>query len=74
MIFAARLELTNYAPAPSIIVMTEIERLEAKPKRAKPPGKPTGSAGMTPEERIAATETAKAEWKAKHGDKLPKVH
>ena len=38
------------------------------------PRKPTGRAGMTPEERKAATAQGKAEWKAKHGDKPPKVH
>ena len=61
--------MTNCAPVRMFKVM-ETESKEQEPK----PKKPTGSAGMTPEEEMAATERAKAEWKAKRGDKLPKVH
>jgi hypothetical protein len=42
------------------------------PQEQKP--KPKGTAGMTWEERLASHNRAAAEWKAKHGDKLPKVH
>ena len=42
------------------------------PQEQKP--KPKGTAGMTWEERLASHNQGMAEWKAKHGDKLPKVH
>ena len=45
------------------------------PQEQKPlPKKPVGLAGMTWEERLTSHNRAEAEWKAKHGDKLPKVH
>ena len=44
------------------------------PQEQKPKPKPKGTAGMTWEEQLACHNRAEAEWKAKHGDKLPKVH
>ena len=53
-----------------------------KEKNQKPPERPAGPAGArikgpageTEEERQANHEQAARDWKAKHGDKAPRVH
>ena len=52
-----------------------ITQLKMKQETKEPPKpKPKGPAGQTWEERLAAHNRGMAEWKAKHGDKAPKVH
>lgn len=57
-------------------------RNSVKEKNQKPPERPAGPAGArikgpageTEEERQANHEQAARDWKAKHGDKAPRVH
>jgi hypothetical protein len=52
-----------------------ITQLKMKQETKEPPKpKPKGPAGQTWEEQLAAHNRGMAEWKAKHGDKAPKVH
>jgi hypothetical protein len=52
-----------------------ILKMKQEPKETqKEKPRPKGPAGQTWEERLADHNLAMAEWKAKHGDKPPKVH
>ena len=52
-----------------------ITQVTMKQETKEPPKpKPKGPAGETWEEQLASHNRGMAEWKAKHGDKAPKVH
>lgn len=61
---------------PKSIPQVTMKTNDQKTPPAPPPSpkKPVGLAGMTLEEQLASHNRGMAEWKAKHGDKPPKVH
>jgi hypothetical protein len=57
---------------PKSITQLKMKQEPQEPPKPKP--KPKGPAGQTWEEQLASHNRGMAEWKAKHGDKAPKVH